>query len=164
MHVQVDNAQLADAIASSASFEIILLVSQPPTLEELFLAEYDVSTPVRNAQMPAPRRPGGLVVSTLTAGDTTGSTQAALARRGNLEPLARSWTQLRFMARRRTGSGARVGGLVRRLRRRLRGQRRRPARHPEDLQSYATVAQATAGSRRSPVPGTASTTRPRAPS
>ena len=57
VHVQVDNARLADVMRVLASFEIISLVSQPPTLEELFLAEYDVSTPVRNAQMPAPADP-----------------------------------------------------------------------------------------------------------
>jgi ABC-2 type transport system ATP-binding protein len=57
VHVQVDNTRLADVMRVLASFEIISLVSQPPTLEELFLAEYDVSTPARNAQMPVPADP-----------------------------------------------------------------------------------------------------------
>ena len=57
VHVQVDNTRLADVMRVLASFEIISLVSQPPTLEELFLAEYDVNTPARNAQMPAPADP-----------------------------------------------------------------------------------------------------------
>lgn len=43
-HIQlhVDNDHLGEVVSFLASFGIISLVSQPPTLEELFLAEYDV--------------------------------------------------------------------------------------------------------------------------
>jgi len=48
VHVQVDNDQLGGALQFLAAFDVVSLVSQPPTLEELFLAEYDVSTPTTN--------------------------------------------------------------------------------------------------------------------
>jgi ABC-2 type transport system ATP-binding protein len=41
VHVQVDNDQLGDVLTFLASFDVVSLVSQPPTLEQLFLAEYD---------------------------------------------------------------------------------------------------------------------------
>ena len=44
VHVQVDNTELGDLMKFLASFDVVSLVSQPPTLEELFLAEYDVDT------------------------------------------------------------------------------------------------------------------------
>ena len=40
VHFEVDNAALGEAVAYVASFGIESLVSQPPTLEELFLREY----------------------------------------------------------------------------------------------------------------------------
>jgi hypothetical protein len=42
VHVQVDNVRLGEVMTFLAAFDIVSLVSQPPTLEELFLAEYDV--------------------------------------------------------------------------------------------------------------------------
>jgi ABC-2 type transport system ATP-binding protein len=42
LHVQVDNVRLGEVMTFLAAFDIVSLVSQPPTLEELFLAEYDV--------------------------------------------------------------------------------------------------------------------------
>ena len=44
VHVQVDNTRLGELMTFLASFEIVSLVSQPPTLEQLFLAEYDLGT------------------------------------------------------------------------------------------------------------------------
>lgn len=43
-HLRVDNEHFAEVMSVLASFEILSLVSQPPTLEELFLAEYDIDT------------------------------------------------------------------------------------------------------------------------
>ena len=40
VHFEVDNAALGDAVAFVATFGVESLVSQPPTLEELFLREY----------------------------------------------------------------------------------------------------------------------------
>ncbi len=45
VHIQVDTAHLGELMALLSSFDITSLVSQPPTLEELFLAEYDVGEP-----------------------------------------------------------------------------------------------------------------------
>src|SRR6056297_17287 len=44
VHVQVDTDRLGELMKFLASFDIVSLVSQPPTLEELFLAEYELDT------------------------------------------------------------------------------------------------------------------------
>src|SRR6056297_2401817 len=43
LHVQVDTDRLGELMKFLSSFDIVSLVSQPPTLEELFLAEYDLA-------------------------------------------------------------------------------------------------------------------------
>jgi ABC-2 type transport system ATP-binding protein len=46
VHLEVDDHELGRVMSHLAGFGIRSLVSQPPTLEELFLREYDDALPV----------------------------------------------------------------------------------------------------------------------